>query len=72
MVVAAVLAIVFVTLAVLAVITLGLKRHVKILAASVKRFQEETGPLLEEIQKASASAAKRGAGFKGSGDTLRR
>ena len=72
MVVAAVLTIVLVTLAMLAVITVGLKRHVKVLAASVTRFQEETQPLLQEIQRTSASAASRGAGLKGSGDTLRR
>jgi hypothetical protein len=72
MVIAAVLAIVSVTLAVLAVITVGLTRHVKVLAASVKRFQEETQPMLDEIQRAAASAARRGAEFKGSGDRLRR
>ena len=72
MVIAVVLTIVFVTLAVLAVVAVGLIRHLKLLIASVKRFQEEAQPLLEEIQRSSASAANRGAKLQESGDRLRR
>jgi predicted PurR-regulated permease PerM len=72
MVVAIVLSVALVTLAVMAILAVALIRQVKVLAASLKRFQEETQPVLEEIQRATASAADRGVKLKGSGDRLRR
>ena len=72
MVVAIVLSIALVTLAVMAILVVGLVRQVKVLLQSLKQFQEETQPILEEIQRAGASAADRGVRLKESGDRLRR
>jgi hypothetical protein len=72
MVVAIVLSVALATLAIMAILAVGLLRHAKVLAASLRQFQEETHPLLEEIRRAGASAADRGAELRGSGDKLRR
>jgi hypothetical protein len=40
----------------LAVLVIALIRHMKLLASSLRRFQDEVQPLLEEIQKGSESA----------------
>ncbi len=72
MVVAIVLAIALATMGILAVLAVGLIRHLKVLALSLRRFQEEAQPILEEIQRASDVAAIRGAEMKKSGDKLRR
>lgn len=72
MVLAIVLAVALVTMVVLAVLAVGLIREAKVLAASLRRFQEETQPLLEEISRTGSSAANRGAELKRSGDKLRR
>jgi hypothetical protein len=72
MVVAVVLAVALAGMAILAILAVALIRHVKVLALSLRRFQEEAQPLLEEIQRSAASAADRGAEIKESGDRLRR
>jgi hypothetical protein len=72
MVVAIVLAVALASLAIMAILGVALIRHLKVLALSLKRFQEEAQPILEEIQRSAASAADRGAGLKESGDRLRR
>jgi len=46
-------------LAVLTVLLVGLTRHLKVLAASLRRFQEEVQPILEDIQRQSAIAQDR-------------
>ena len=46
-------------LAVLTVLLVGLTRHLKVLAASLRRFQEEVQPILEDIQRQSATAQDR-------------
>jgi predicted PurR-regulated permease PerM len=71
-VLAVVLAIALATVAILAIVGLGLIRHVKLLALSLKRFQEETQPILEEIQREAAKAQQRGEALRKSGDRLRR
>jgi len=40
----------------LAVLLIALVRHLKLLAASLRRFQEEVQPILDEIQEESANA----------------
>jgi hypothetical protein len=72
MVVAVVLAIALATMGILAVLAVGLIRHLKVLALSLRRFQEEAQPILEEIQRANEAARNRGAEIKRSGDKLRR
>jgi hypothetical protein len=72
MVLAVVLAIVLASLAFLAIMMVALVRHVKVLALSMKRLQEETQPILEDIQRASAKASQRQAELKNTGDRLRR
>jgi hypothetical protein len=72
MVVAVVLAVALASMAILAILGVALIRHLKVLAQSLKRFQEEAQPILEEIQRSAASAVDRGAELKESGDRLRR
>jgi hypothetical protein len=72
MVVAVVVAVALASMAILAILGIALIRHLKVLALSLKRFQEEAQPLLEEIQRSTAAAADRGAELKESGDRLRR
>jgi len=56
LVVAVLLAIGLASLALLAILVVALVRHVKLLASSLRRFQDEVQPILEEIQQDSASA----------------
>jgi len=56
LVVAVLLAIGLASLGLLAVLVIALVRHVKLLASSLRRFQDEVQPILEEIQQDSASA----------------
>jgi hypothetical protein len=72
MVVSVVLAVALASLAILAILGVALIRHLKVLALSLRRFQEEAQPILEEIQRSAALAADRGTGLKESGDRLRR
>jgi hypothetical protein len=72
MVLAVVLAVAIGSLAVLAILAVSLLRHVKVLTASLRRFQEETQPVLLELQRSTASASQRGAELKGAGGRLRR
>lgn len=72
MVLAVVLAIALATVAILAIVGLGLIRHVKLLARSLKQFQDETQPILEEIQREAAKAQIRGEALRKSGGRLRR
>jgi hypothetical protein len=72
MVVAVVVAVALASMAILAILAVALIRHLKVLALSLKRFQEEAQPILEEIRRSAASAADRGANLKESGDRLRR
>ena len=71
MVLAMVVAIALATAAVVAILGLGLIRHVKVLAASLRRFMEETRPILEEIQREADRAQRRQAALRRSGDKLR-
>jgi predicted PurR-regulated permease PerM len=59
-----VLTIALVTVAILLVMVLALIRHVKLLAQSLKRFQEQVQPLLEEIRDGSAQATARMEGLQ--------
>jgi predicted PurR-regulated permease PerM len=72
MVLPVVLAIALATVAILAIVGLGLIRHVKLLAGSLKQFQDETQPILEEIQREAAKAQQRGEALRKSGDRLRK
>jgi predicted PurR-regulated permease PerM len=56
LVVAVLLAIGLASMGLLAVLVLALIRHVKLLASSLRRFQDEVQPILEDIQQESASA----------------
>ena len=56
LVVAVLLAIGLASLGLLAVLAIALLRHVKLLGSSLRRFQEEVQPILEEIQQESVSA----------------
>ena len=56
LVVAVLLAIGLASLGLLAVLAIALVRHVKLLGSSLRRFQEEVQPILEEIQQESVSA----------------
>jgi hypothetical protein len=60
------------TLVFLLVLVLGLVRHLKTLAASLHRFQDEVRPVLEDIQRQSATAERRMQGLgEGPGGRLR-
>ena len=48
-----------VTVAILLLMVLALIRHVKLLAQSLKRFQEQVQPLLEQIRDGSTQATER-------------
>jgi predicted PurR-regulated permease PerM len=56
LVVAVLLAIGLASMGLLAVFVLALIRHVKLLASSLRRFQDEVQPILEDIQQQSATA----------------
>lgn len=56
LVVAVVLAIGLASLGLLAILAIALIRHLKLLGGSLRRFQEEVQPILEEIQQGSATA----------------
>jgi hypothetical protein len=71
-VLAVVLTVAIASLAILAILAVSLLRHLKVLAASLRRFQEETQPVLLELQRSSASASQRGAELKEAGGRLRR
>jgi len=47
------------TLAFLIILVLGLVRHLKVLASSLHRFQDEVRPVLEDIQRSSDTAQRR-------------
>ncbi len=47
------------TAALLAVLLIALIRHLKVLTASLRRFQEEVGPALERISRDSGKARDR-------------
>jgi len=47
------------TLAILLILVVGLIRHLKVLAASLRRFQDEVHPILEDVQRGSATAQER-------------
>ena len=50
------LAIGLASLGLLAILAIALIRHLKILGGSLRRFQEEVQPILEEIQQESVIA----------------
>jgi hypothetical protein len=56
LVVAVVLAIGLASLGLLAILAIALVRHLKLLGGSLRRFQEEVQPILDEIQQASVTA----------------
>jgi len=57
----------------LLILVLGLVRHLKVLTASLRRFQDEVQPVLEEIQRQSVTAQERMQGLnEGPGGRLRR
>jgi predicted PurR-regulated permease PerM len=56
LVVAVLLAIGLASIGLLAVLVIALIRHVKLLASSLRRFQDEVQPLLEQIQRGSETA----------------
>jgi hypothetical protein len=43
----------------LLILVLGLVRHLKVLTASLRRFQDEVQPVLKEIQRQSVTAQER-------------
>lgn len=47
------------TLGILGVLLVGLIRHLKLLLASLRRFQDEIQPVLEDIQRGAAEAQDR-------------
>lgn len=59
LVVAVLLAVGLASVGLLAVFIIALIRHMKLLAASLRRFQDEVQPILEEIQHESANAQDR-------------
>jgi hypothetical protein len=59
LVVAVLLAIGLASIGLLAVLAIALIRHMKLLGSSLRRFQEEVQPILEEIQEGSMSAQDR-------------
>ena len=56
LVVAVLLAIGLASLGLLAILSIALIRHVKLLASSLRRFQDEVQPILQEIQQGSEKA----------------
>jgi len=55
------------------VLVVGLVRHLNVLTASLRRFQHEVQPVLEEIQRQSVTAQERIQGLgEGPGGRLRR
>jgi predicted PurR-regulated permease PerM len=56
LVVAVLLAIGFASIGLLAVLGIALIRQMKLLTSSLRRFQEEVQPILEEIQEGSMRA----------------
>jgi hypothetical protein len=56
LVVAVLLAIGLASMGLLAILIIALVRHVKVLGSSLRRFQAEVQPILEEIQEESVSA----------------
>jgi predicted PurR-regulated permease PerM len=56
LVVAVVLAIGLASFGLLAILAIALIRHLKLLASSLRRFQDEVQPLLEQIQRSSENA----------------
>jgi hypothetical protein len=56
LVVAVVLAIGLASFGLLAILAIALIRHLKLLGGSLRRFQEEVQPILEEIQQGSVTA----------------
>jgi hypothetical protein len=56
LVTAVVLTIALVSLATLAVLMLSLIRHLKVLSAALKRFQDDLQPVLEDLRAGSAQA----------------
>ncbi len=60
-------------LAFLLILVLGLVRHLKVLTSSLRRFQDEVQPVLEEIRRQSVKAQERMQGLsEGPGGRLRR
>ena len=59
LVVAVLVAVGLTSLGLLLVLVVGLTRHVRLLAGSLARFQEETRPLLEELQAGGVKARER-------------
>jgi len=59
LVVAVLLAVGLASVGLLAVLLIALVRHLKLLAASLRRFQDEVQPVLEEIQQESVKAQDR-------------
>jgi len=41
------------------ILVIGLVRHLKVLASSLHRFQDEVRPVLEDIQRSSDTAQRR-------------
>jgi predicted PurR-regulated permease PerM len=66
-----VVAIAVVSLVVMAIVAIAVSRELRTLGRSMARFQEETQPLLEELQRQSAKAQERGAAIQEAGDRLR-
>jgi hypothetical protein len=60
-----------VTIGALAVVVLGLIRHVKLLARSLQTFREEVEPLLEDLRTGSAKATDRMQALEESRDQVR-
>jgi hypothetical protein len=59
LVVAVVLAIGLASFGLLAILAIALIRHLKLLGGSLRRFQEEVQPILEEIQQGSVAAQEK-------------
>jgi hypothetical protein len=57
--VAVVLAIGLASFGLLAILAIALIRHLKLLGGSLRRFQEEVQPILEEIQQGSVAAQEK-------------
>ena len=56
---AVVLAVAIFTVGLLLVMVLALARHLKILAESVRRFQKEVQPVVDQVNRESARAQER-------------
>jgi hypothetical protein len=59
LVVSVVLAVGLASLVFMAILLIALVRQLKLLGSSLRRFQEDVQPLLEEIQESSATAQDR-------------